>query len=129
MSATDFQTLLNVTDVEASAAWYARFGFKIKQQFEDDAGALQWCQLRSSDAVLMLNRQAKISAGDRKKRPDYGDAVFYITVPDAQKAHDMLAEAGIAAPNPEKQMYDVMEFRLRDPDGYEIAIGSAVEPD
>lgn len=127
MHATDFQTLLNVADVEASAMWYGRLGFEIEQKFEAEDGELQWCQIRSGGAVLMLNRQEKISADERRKRPDYGDAVFYITVPDAAVTRQMLLASGIEAPAPETQMYGVLEFRLRDLDGYEIAVGSRVE--
>lgn len=75
----------------------------------------------------MLNKKDLIAADDRHARPDFGDAVFYITVPDAAATHKMLADAGIAAPAPEKQMYGVLEFHLRDLDGYEIAIGSMIE--
>jgi len=127
MTASEFQTLLNVADVEASAAFYGHFGFSVEQQFADEDGTLQWCQLKSGDAVFMLNRQDRITADDRRQRPDYGDAVFYITVPDALATHRDLAARGIAAPEPEEEMYGVMEFRLRDPDGYEIAIGSRLK--
>lgn len=124
MAATDFQTLLNVADVSASVAFYGHFGFAVEQSVADDNGALQWCQLKSGNAVFMLNRQDRIAAADRQQRPDYGDAVFYITVPDAHEARQTLQAAGFEAPEPEPQMYGVLEFRLRDPDGYEIAVGS-----
>lgn len=124
MSASDFQTLLNVADVSASATFYGHFGFTIDQSFPDDDGTLQWCQLKCGDAVFMLNRQDRIDTTDRLTRPDYGDAVFYITVPDAHETRKTLLANGIETPMPEPQMYGVLEFRLRDPDGYEIAIGS-----
>jgi len=124
MVASEFQTLLNVADVSASVTFYSHFGFAADQSFADDDGTVQWCQLKSGDAVFMLNRQDRIAASDRQQRPDYGDAVFYITVPDAKEMREKLAANGIEAPAPEPQMYGVLEFRLRDPDGYEIAIGS-----
>jgi len=117
---------LNVADIAISVEFYSQFGFTVVQSFPDEDGTLQWCQLKSGDAVFMLNRQGRIQAQERCRRPDFGDAVFYITVPDAQEMHETLAANGIDAPPPEPQMYGVLEFRLRDPDGYEIAIGSQI---
>ena len=126
MTASDFQTLLNVADVEKSIDFYALFGFAVVQNYADEEGVPQWCQLKSGEAIFMLNRQDRIDAVERHNRPDFGDAVHYISVPDADDMHRRLAAHGIAAPPPEPQMYGVLEFRLRDPDGYEIAVGSRI---
>lgn len=117
--------LLNVANVARSLAWYGQLGFEEMQRFESD-GALVWALAGNGPHRLMLNRSDRIAAAERRARPHYGDVVLYLAVASAHAAHGRLEAAGLA-PGPVRRMpYQVDEFALRDPDGYEIAVTSAL---
>lgn len=120
---TDGQPLLNVADVARSVAFYRKLGF-IPRQTQDDGGTPVWAFLHSGRVGLMLNRQDRISADRRRARPDYGDMVFYFYCEDARRLRAELQAQGVACGELRREPYGLDEFRLRDPDGYELAIGS-----
>jgi len=74
----------------------------------------------------MLNAKDIISPSERAKRPHYSDTVFYLTYPSAREMHGRLSSRGMDVTEVEKQPYGIEEFYVRDPDGYEIAIGSPI---
>ena len=117
--------LLNVSDVAKSVAFYRELGFEVTARSED-AGGLVWVSLAAGEARLMLNRQNRISSEQRSARPHYGDLVLYLDVPSAHQMHAELSAKGVTVGPVERQPYGVDEFGLRDPDGYELAIMSAV---
>lgn len=123
---TDLVPLLNVADVGTSIEFYEELGFEVEQKVEEE-GAVIWANLRhEGGGALMLNAKDIISPSDRAKRPHYSDAVFYLTYPSAREMHGRLSGRGMEVTEVEKQPYGVEEFYVRDPDGYEIAIGSPV---
>lgn len=120
--------LLNVADVGRSLALYRdALGFEVEQQAEE-AGAVIWARLRAGEAALMLNRPEEIDSAGRAERPSYGDVVLYLTVENAAALHETLSaapgELGLRVGPLERQDYGLLEFQLRDPDGYEVAVGS-----
>ena len=50
--------------------------------------------------------------------------MLYLTVEDAAALHEALSARGLQVGPLERQDYGLVEFQLRDPDGYEVAIGS-----
>ena len=121
---TNLVPLLNVADVGASIEFYEELGFEVKEKIEAD-GALIWADLaHAGGGTLMLNAKDIIAPKDRAARPHYSDTVFYLTYPSAPEMHGRLSSRGMDVTDVEKQPYGIEEFYIRDPDGYEIAIGS-----
>ena len=119
--------LLNVEDVSRSLSFYRDgLGFEIVAQHDDDDTPI-WARLSAGDTEIMLNRPDHANSGGRATRPSYGDVVLYLMVDDAASLHRALGEKGLTVGPLERQAYGVDEFQMRDPDGYEIAIGSPVE--
>lgn len=123
---TDLVPLLNVADVGASIDFYEELGFEVERKVEE-AGTIIWANLRHEGGrALMLNAKDIISPTDRAARPHYSDTVFYLTYPSAQEMHGRLSGRGFEVTEVEPQAYGIEEFYVRDPDGYEIAIGSPI---
>jgi uncharacterized glyoxalase superfamily protein PhnB len=113
--------LLNVEDAERSIAFYTgHLGFHVAQRYTAE-GATAWAMLRHGAVKLMINRAD--SAGPRQ-RAGYSDAVLCLYVASARDCHAALQSAGAATSEVTLEPYGVEEFRLRDPDGYELAIVS-----
>jgi catechol 2,3-dioxygenase-like lactoylglutathione lyase family enzyme len=121
---TDLVPLLNVADVQRSIDFYEELGFELEQKVDGDGG-LVWANMRhAGGGGLMLNAKDLISEGERGTRPHYSDVVFYLTYPSAAEMHGRLKSRGVDVTEVEKQPYGIEEFYVRDPDGYEVAIGS-----
>jgi len=123
---TNLVPLLNVANVGVSIEFYEELGFEVKQKIEAE-GALIWADLaHAGGGTLMLNAKNIIAPKDRAARPHYSDTVFYLTYPSAREMHGRLSSRGMDVTDVQKQPYGIEEFYVRDPDGYEIAIGSPV---
>jgi len=122
----DLVPLLNVSSVERAIAFYEELGFEVDQKMETE-GATTWANLRhAGGGGLMLNAKDIISPEERQSRPHYADTVFYLTFPSAREMHGRLKSRGVEVTDVVKQPYGIEEFYVRDPDGYEIAIGSPI---
>ena len=116
--------LLNVADVARSLAFYiGHLGFTESNRYEDD-GTPIWAALDYGDSSLMLNRPDHTLCDGRAARPSYGDVVLYMMVEDAAALHESLRAAGLAPGPLTREDYGMLEFLVRDPDGYEIAVGA-----
>jgi len=114
--------LLNVEDAERSIAFYTgHLGFQVAQRYTAK-GTTVWAMLRHGAVKLMINRSDRTDSGGRRQRAAYGDAVLCLYVASARDCHAALRAAGVAVSEVTIEPYGVEEFRLRDPDGYEIAI-------
>jgi len=116
--------LLNVEDPDRSVAFYT--GVLSFQMVQDACaeGRTVWALLQNGAAKLMINRPDGANSAPRRNRPGHGDAVLYLYVESARDVHADLTRRGVVAGAVEVQPYGMEEFTLRDPDGYEIAIGS-----
>ncbi len=124
MTITEMIPLLNVEDADRSIAFYRdALGFEVVQTFEA-AGATVWAMLMSDDIKLMINRPDHADSKARRGAASYGDVVLYCHVESARDRHADLAARGVAVGGVTTEAYGMEEFLLRDPDGYEIAIGS-----
>jgi catechol 2,3-dioxygenase-like lactoylglutathione lyase family enzyme len=123
----DLAPLLNVADLGRSLAFYRdALGFAAVEDYELD-GQILWAALQSGDAKLMLH-EAPQSDPSRGRRASYADLVLYLYVEDAAAAHAALDGLGFAPGPIEQEDVGLVEFYLRDPDGYEIGIGSPLPP-
>jgi catechol 2,3-dioxygenase-like lactoylglutathione lyase family enzyme len=132
MKPRELSPLLNVADMKASLAFYVDgLGFELREEYELEDETL-WVALQSGDAKLMLNRtpagDATAIAKKRLAEPSYSGLVLYLYVDSAREAHAELDAAGLNPTEVEQEEYGLEEFYLRDPDGYEIGIGSPLPP-
>lgn len=116
--------LLNVEDLEASLDFYRNaLGFAVEDRHDADGKPI-WALISHGSVRLMLNRPDGADSATRRARPSYGETLFYFYVPDARAAHEELGDRGYGPGPLEEQAYGVLEFTLRDPDGYELAFAS-----
>lgn len=121
--------LLNVEDVSRSILFYeSLIGFEIVTDFESD-GVAEWALLRAGDIEIMLNEGDEGDSATRRRLPPFSGQVLYFDVEDCQALHAELLSRGFRVDPLEPQDYGVLEFRLRDPDGYELAFTSPIDDD
>ena len=104
---------VHVTDVEASAAFYAHLGFEMRDRLRAD-----WCFLESpGGAQLMLARAEEPIDRDAQA------VLFYLYTRDLAGLRERLVAAGLrpgpihdGAPGP------TYELRIADPDGYTLMV-------
>ena len=124
MSLTEMIPLLNVENADRSIAFYRDIlGFDVVQTFEAD-GTTVWGMLAQGGIKLMINQPDHADSTARRKAASYGDVVLYCHVESARDRHADLTARGVAVGDLTTEAYGMEEFLLRDPDGYEIAIGS-----
>jgi uncharacterized glyoxalase superfamily protein PhnB len=116
--------LLNVEDPNRSIAFYMEALSFQRVRDATAGGRTVWAMLQNGAAKLMINRPDGADSAARRRRTGYRDTVLYLYVASARDVHAELTRRGIAAGDVETQPYGMEEFTLRDPDGYEIAIGS-----
>ncbi len=116
--------LLNVEDAGRSIRFYTEIlPFRVIQQYEHK-GAPVWALLACDQVRLMINQPDAADSAARRQRPSYGDVVLYLYVADARDCHAELSARGCAPSDVRREAYGMEEFTLRDPDGYELAVGS-----
>jgi uncharacterized glyoxalase superfamily protein PhnB len=124
MEIKELVPLLNVEDPDRSIAFYTRaLKFQLARDFRAD-GRIVRAVLQHGGVKLMINGSDDPGSARRRDRPSDGEAVLYLHVESARDWHAALTAEGVAAGAVAVEPYGMEEFRLRDPDGYEIAIGS-----
>lgn len=122
--------VLLVSDVRASAAYYRdKLGFSFEQFWGDpptfvmmnrDGLTIMLAQHSHGDGPGDTNPNARVTDHD-----DQWDA--YVWVDHVNALYDEVKAAGATiAGEPCDTFYDMREFRVVDPDGYQIAFGGAV---
>lgn len=111
---------LGVADIERAVGFYREFfGFEILDSFEDDAGAMAWCWMRSGAAELMLQQLSP----DQQitLEPAVGQSwVMYLRPENIEVTHARLKSAGVEVSDIETTGYGARECFVTDPDGYEL---------
>jgi len=122
MNANALSVSLTVKDVRASLAWYRDvLGFAIAQEYER-GGALRAVSLSAGVARLLLSQDDGAKGSDRAK----GEGIsFMLTTAESIDAIATRAKAAGAVLDSEPaDAFGRRAFRLRDPDGFRIAISS-----
>jgi len=122
MNASALSVSLTVKDVRASLAWYRDvLGFAITQEYER-GGALRAVSLSAGVARILLSQDDGAKGGDRAK----GEGIsFMLTTDESVDAIATRAKAAGATLDSEPtDAFGRRAFRLRDPDGFRIAISS-----
>jgi len=110
--------MLRVEDASDSVKFYGELGFKVVHSLEED-GRLVWAHLECGKAAVMVSEQP----GEVETAPGHGP-ILYLRPVDAPALRARLEEKR-RLPGPlRKTDYGMTEFKVLDPDGYELWIGS-----
>jgi hypothetical protein len=111
---------VHVRDVGRSAAFYALFGFEVRNTYDDEHGHRVWCWLECRQARLML------AQADTPVVASQQAVLFYAYAHELEELHRRVAAAGHGpgpiepgAPGPDRQ------FGVSDPDGYLVMVTDA----
>jgi catechol 2,3-dioxygenase-like lactoylglutathione lyase family enzyme len=132
--------ILNVSDIEASLAWFAIFGWRARWTWNGDFGApppATFAAVHSGDVEIFLCRGAQGSRGERRPQfpgDDETDGVWmswWLDTPaEVDAAHALALEHGLDVTfPPTDEPWGVREFHLRHPDGHMFRVGSGLDGD
>ncbi|MGH3033308.1 MAG: VOC family protein [Gaiellaceae bacterium] len=110
--------MLRVENVERSLDFYeGLLGFEVRERLDEDGGPV-WAYLSLGAAELMLSEQP----GEVNVVPR-GGAILYLYPDDAPSLHARLNDAGLEVGKMRATDYEMLEFDVLDPDGYELWFG------
>ena len=114
-----FQSLvpmLQTDDVAETRAWYERFlGFSCVSGGHDG-----WCQLSRDGVSVMFMHRAEMDAVQ-------ATASLNLIVDDVLALWDRLKDHCVAEWGPERMPYGMVEFAIRDPNGYLLSFGQEMD--
>jgi uncharacterized glyoxalase superfamily protein PhnB len=114
---------LTVKDLQASLAWYRDVvGFSVDQKHERE-GTLRSVSLRAGEVRLLLNQDDGARGWDRTKGEGFSLQVTTDQNIDAI-ARRIKEAGGSVETEPADMPWGARMFRLRDPDGFKLAISS-----
>ena len=102
--------------MQRSLAFYRDgLGFELVASWELPQG-IAWCRLKRGPVSLML----QLAPGDVPPPVEGQAAELFILCDDARGLHAEFVARGIQATKPERMEYDMLQFRVNDPDGYPL---------
>ena len=114
---------LTVKDVEKSLAWYLDvLGFTLDQRHERE-GKLIAASVKAGSVRILLGRDDGAKGWDRVK----GEGISLQIVTDANiddVANRIKSKGGVLEMEPADMPWGARVFRVRDPDGFKLAISS-----
>ncbi len=115
---------LTVRDLRTSLAWYRDVvGFSVDREYERE-GKLLSVALRAGDVRILLNQDDGAKGLDRVKGE--GFSLMLTTTQDVDEVARRIREhGGTLDSEPADMPWGARAFRLRDPDGFRLAISSA----
>ncbi|HKG93769.1 MAG TPA: VOC family protein [Gemmatimonadaceae bacterium] len=121
--ARSLQTSLTVKDLQASLAWYRDVvGFIVDRQYERD-GKLMSVALKAGAVRILLNQDDGRRGWDRVKGE--GFSLQFTTAQSVDAiAKRITTLGGTLETEPVDTPWGARMFRVRDPDGFRIAISS-----
>ncbi|MFH1805414.1 MAG: VOC family protein [Pseudomonadota bacterium] len=137
MPITATTPLLNVAEINRSAAFYRLLGFDIvARTLSEQGGEAVWVMMQAETpddqdhpVRLMLAAHGGVSHEERRMRPPFAGLVLYLECDDAPGLFQKLYDGGYK-PEPVVELEDGgLQFFVRDPDGYEVALTSPGGPD
>jgi uncharacterized glyoxalase superfamily protein PhnB len=114
---------LTVKDLPASLAWYHDVvGFTIDQKYERE-GKLRGVALKAGDVRILLNQDDGAKGWERAKGEGFS---LQITTDQSvdEIARRIRELGGILESEPADMPWGARVFRLKDPDGFKLAISS-----
>ncbi len=114
---------LTVKEIQKSLAWYRDVvGFAVERTREMD-GKLKSVSLRAGEVRIAINQDDGAKGWDRKKGEGFSLQITTTQSIDSV-AQGIKARGGMLETEPADMPWGVRMFRLRDPDGYKIAVSS-----
>ena len=116
---------LTVKDLQKSLAWYTDVvGFSVERKLERD-GVLRGVALRAGEIRLSINQDDGAKGWTRVK----GEG-FSLRITTEQSIDEIAARiksrGGVLETEPADMPWGARVFRLRDPDGYKLAVSSPI---
>jgi catechol 2,3-dioxygenase-like lactoylglutathione lyase family enzyme len=103
--------MLHTEDIAGTRAWYEGvLGFRCTSAAEN------WCRLERDGAALMFMTNAHM-------RAPAATATQYVYVDDALGLWETIRDRCTAEWGPEAMPYGLLEFAIRDPNGYLLSFG------
>ncbi len=112
--------VLEVADVEASAAFYKRLGFALNGAWGEPPG---FAIVQRGGVTFGLARTCR-----KAPSPDPENLAAYVYVSDVKALHAEFERDGLPVSALMQQDYGCDDFDLRDPDGHLIAFGEDRDP-
>lgn len=104
--------MLQCDDIEATRDWYKSvLGFRCVGEMERT-----WCRLERDDAAIMFMKNAHLGV-------PHATATQYIQVDDVLALWDQIKGTCRAEWGPEKMPYGMLEFAIKDLNGYLLSFG------
>ena len=115
MKMTSIIPMLPVRSMPASVAWYEKLGFSVVDRNDE----WRWAMLEFGECRLMVDQSINVDPKATRM------SVLYLYPDDVTAYHAMLRGNGVGVPDLETSFYDMVEFRIDDPDGNRLWIGQA----
>lgn len=107
--------MLQTEDMRRTRDWYEHvLGFSCVSAQGDE-----WCRLERDDVAFMFMRNDHLGS-------PHATATQYIYVDDVLVLWDSIKAASVAEWGPERMPYGMIEFAIRDPNGYLLSFGQEV---
>ena len=104
--------MLQADDIRRTADWYATvLGFSVASDISED-----WCSVSQDDVRIMFMRNAHLGA-------PHATATQYIYVDDVMALWSDVKDRCRVEWGPEEMPYGLLEFAVRDPNGYLLSFG------
>ena len=122
MNANSLSASLTVKDLTTSLAWYRDvLGFEVSQRYER-GGTLRAVSLSAGSARVLLSQDDGAKGADRAK----GDGISLMLTTDENidEIASRIKARGASLDTEPTDAFGRRAFRLRDPDGFRLAISS-----
>lgn len=114
--------MIHVSDVNATAQWYASIGFEIRNvNRECDDGQIDWALLRLGQSEIMLSLGGHPSSAARREFD------LYTHVDDVDALRRRLNGMAEIVEDLHETFYGMREFIIRDCNGFWITFGEPVK--
>ncbi|MFZ2235395.1 MAG: VOC family protein [Dokdonella sp.] len=115
MKMTSIIPMLPVRSMPASVAWYEKLGFRVVERKDE----WRWAMLEIGECRLMVDQSINVDPKATRM------SVLYLYPDDVVAYHATVRGNGVEIPDLETSFYDMLEFRLDDPDGNRLWIGQS----
>jgi len=107
--------MLQSSDLQRTIDWYVSvLGFTCTSRRSDD-----WCRLERDKAAVMFMRNAHLGSPQ-------ATATQYIQLDGVMELWESIRHQVTPAWGPERMPYGMLEFAIKDPDGYLLSFGQPV---
>jgi catechol 2,3-dioxygenase-like lactoylglutathione lyase family enzyme len=125
--------ILNVSSIEASAAWFEALGWHLTFSYPEGAEEAGFAGVRCGAAEVFLCRGAQGARGKPPRIPGDEETggvwmTWWLETPAAvDGAHALACRLGLEVSGPPRdEPWDVREFQLRHPDGHTFRVSSGL---